>query len=49
MAGVPCAEFMEEGTKIMHENMAREELDAIVQEIEDWFGDISEPERRTNV
>lgn len=40
---------MEEETKIMHENMAREEFDAIVQEIEDWFGDIPEPERSTNV
>ena len=40
---------MEEETKIMHENMAKEELDAIVQEIKNWFGDIPEPERSANV
>ena len=40
---------MEKEIKIMHEAMAKEKLDAIVQEIEDWFGDTPEPERSTNV
>lgn len=42
---------MNEDMKIMHETIAREKLDAIVQEIKDWFGDAPapEPERSTNV
>lgn len=40
---------MEEDTKIMHETMAKEELDAMVQEIKDWFRDTPEPERNPNV
>lgn len=40
---------MNEDIKIMHETMAKEKLDAIVQEIEDWFGTTPEPERSLNV
>lgn len=40
---------MNEDIKIMHETMAKEKLDSIVQEIEDWFGNALEPERSTNV
>lgn len=40
---------MNKDIKIMHETMAKEELDAIVQKIKDWFEDTSESERSTNV